>query len=278
MPAVIQEGTEIHYTLSGSGPPILLGHSFLCSRDMWAPQVGPLSERHLVINVDARGHGDSAPAPSGSTLDDMLADMLAVLDDVGTDSAIWAGLSMGGMVAMKAALETPERVRALILLDTDAGTESAFSRLKYALLARIAGLFGIRPVLPQVMRLMFGKTTLRERRTLSDEWRQRFASVDVPSIRNMVGTISGREDVTGRLGEITAPTLVIVGSEDTALPPECSLRIANEIPNAEYIAIEGAGHLSTLEQPELVTPTMLKFLAKLDLHEPRLSPMNRERF
>lgn len=263
MPTTTRSGLEIHYTVQGSGPPVLLGHSFLCSGAMWEPQAGPLSERFTVVNVDARGHGESAPAPPGTTLDDMLADMLAVLDEEGIDRAIWAGLSMGGMVAMRAALGAPDRVRALILLDTDAGAEHTWIRLRYALLARLAGPLGIRPVLPRVLRLMFGRTSLRERRTLVGEWRERFAGVHLTSVRNMTGAIAGREDLLGRLGVVAVPTLVIVGAEDATLPPERAVRIANAIPGAEYLEVEGAGHLSTLERPDLVTPAMLRFLEAL---------------
>lgn len=263
MPATTRSGLEIRYTVQGSGPPVLLGHSFLCSGAMWEPQVGPLSERFTVINVDARGHGESASAPPGTTLEDMLRDMLAVLDEEGIDRAVWAGLSMGGMVAMRAALETPDRVRALILMDTDAGSEDVWIRLRYAMLARVAGTMGIRPVLSRVLPLMFGRTSLAGRRALVDEWRARFAAVDVPSVRNMVGAIAGREDLLDRLGGIAVPTLVIVGAEDETLPPERAARLASAIPGAEYLEVEGAGHLSALERPDIVTPAMLRFLEAL---------------
>ena len=270
MPTALQSGSNIHYTLTGSGPAVILGHSFLCSGAMWDMQVPRLAEAHTVLNVDARGHGQSARVAQGLTLDDMLDDMLAVLDHAGVERAVWAGLSMGGMVAMRAALRAPNRVDGLILLDTDAGAEDAWHRIKYAALSRVARIFGLRPVLGQVESLMFGRTSRRERKELVSEWRERFAAVDLESLTNMIPAIAGREDLLPRLGDVDVPTLVIVGEEDEALPPERSVRLANAIRGAEYLEIERAGHLSALERPDAVTASMLAFLA--DLERPRSGP------
>ncbi|MDX1579049.1 MAG: alpha/beta fold hydrolase [Gemmatimonadota bacterium] len=264
MPTARHRGLDLHYEVSGEGPAVLLGHSFFCSGDMWAPQVGPLAERHTVINVDARGHGASDRAPAGTTLDDMLGDMLAVLDHAGVERAVWAGLSMGGMVALRAALAAPERVDGLVLLDTDAGSEKMRLRIEYRTLSGLARLVGLRPALAQVTKLMFGATSHRARPELVAEWKRRFAEVDVPSIRNMLGAITGREDLLPRLGEVEVPALVIVGAEDLSLPPARSRRLAEALPRARYEEVPGAGHLSTLERPRAVTRLMLDFLEELD--------------
>lgn len=168
MHRVQSQGIEIAFEVTGEGPAVVLGHSFLCSGAMWREQVGPLAAEHTVINIDARGHGESGPITVPFTLYDMVEDVLAVLDDLRVDRAVWAGLSIGGMVALRAALRAPERVRALVLVDTDAGAESdAWNRLKYRVLGGIAALAGMRAVVPQVSRQMFGGTTRRTRPELS---------------------------------------------------------------------------------------------------------------
>lgn len=263
MPFTVCPDTRIHYTVTGSGPPIILGHSFLCSGDMWAPQVGPLAEAHTVINVDARGHGESDPAPPGSTLEDMLGDMIGVLEDLGVESAVWGGLSMGGMVAMRAALEAPERVDALMLLDTDAGVEDTKTKREYRFLLLILRVVGIWPVLGQVTKLMLGRTTRRENREVVADYRKRFRAIHVPSILSMAPGIFNRDDVGPRLAEIDVPALVLVGAEDVALPPERARRISEGLTDATYVEIEGAGHLSTVEKPEAVTRAMMDFLSDL---------------
>jgi pimeloyl-ACP methyl ester carboxylesterase len=266
MGEVENQGQRIHYADTGHGLPVLLGHSFLCSGEMWEDQLPALSRVARTINVDARGHGRSGPATAPYTLDDMLGDMLAVLDRLGVERAVWAGLSMGGMVALRAALTVPERVGALIVIDSDAGAETLWRVLKYRALGWTARLFGIRPVMPAVLRQMFGPTTLSTRPELVERWRGRFARAHVPSILHGIGSLAGRESLTGRLGRIAAPALVIAGEEDRALPPERSRAIAAGIPGARLVTIPGAGHLACVERPDVVTEEMLSFLGELPAH------------
>lgn len=264
MPTVERDGLDIHYTAHGEGRPVVLGHSFLCSAEMWAPQVEPLvAAGYRVINVDARGHGRSGRVDADFTLYDMVEDVLAVLNDLGVERAIWAGLSIGGMVALRAALVVPQRVEALVLLDTDAGPESAWKRFKYSALGMIARTAGLRPVLPRVMPLMFGSTTRRLRPDLVGEWRERFIGLHVPSVLRMLRALKQRDDVVPRLPEIAVPALVIVGEEDVSLPPVHSRVLARGLRASELVEIAGAGHLSALEQPEAVTEAMLEFLRGL---------------
>ena len=256
-------GQRIHYADRGHGVPILLGHSFLCSGEMWEHQIPALARVARTINVDARGHGRSARAATPYSLYDMLHDMLAVLDRLGVERAVWAGLSMGGMVALRAALTVPERVAGLIILDSDAGTDGALKLLRYRALGVAARVFGIRPVLPAVLKQMFGRTTLASRPELVERWRTRFMHLHVPSVLNGIGMFSGRDDLTGRLRQIAVPTLVIVGEEDVALPPAKSHAIAAGIPGARLLTVPGAGHLPCVERADLITDEMLAFLGDL---------------
>jgi 3-oxoadipate enol-lactonase len=262
--AVVERGAiRIFYEDAGSGLCVVLGHSFLCSGEMWAPQVAPLAERFRVVNVDFRGHGRSGPAKEPFSLEDMVDDVVAVLDALGVERAVWAGLSIGGMVALRAALRLPERVSGLILADTTARAESAGKRMQYHALGLVARVGGFRPVLPFVLPLMFGGTTRRTRPDLVREWSARFAAAHVPSTLAALGALLGRRSLLPRLGEIRSPCLVIVGEEDAALPPFHSREIVEAVPGARLVTIPEAGHLTSLEQPEAVTQAMQGFLASL---------------
>ena len=109
-------GQQIFFEDVGSGTPLVLGHSFLCSGAMWRGQVQALADRCRIVNIDLRGHGRSGPAHQPFSLYDAVGDVIAVLDLLGIGRAVWCGLSIGGMVAMRAALTHPDRVAALILL------------------------------------------------------------------------------------------------------------------------------------------------------------------
>ena len=264
MPYVDSHGIRIHYEVSGSGDAVLvLLHSYLCSGYMWHNQVDALARNHTVINVDARGHGSSGAIDHSFPLEDMVDDVVAVLDAEGVESAVWVGLSIGGMVALRAALMAPQRVQGLVILDSDAGAESPWGRIKYSMMGAVVRRFGFGPMLRSIIKLMFGATTLRERPELVEEWRIQFRTVHVPSMLNMLPALMRRRDLTPRLGEIDAPTLVIVGEEDRSLPPTLSQRIVEGVFGSTFVQVPGAGHLSVLEEPDRLTELLGGFLEGL---------------
>lgn len=260
MPYADSQGLAIHYEDTGSGPPVVLGHSFLCSGAMWREQVPVLARRYRVLNLDFRGHGRSGEATSPFSLYDAVADVVAVLDRLGIAKAIWCGLSVGGMVAMRAALMCPQRVAALILLDTDAGVESAMPRLKYAAMGLGVRLAGTGPFTAPIARLMFGATTFRTRPDLVSDWQHGVAALHVPSILRGLDAILRRDSLLARLHQIHIPALVIAGAEDRSLPPGLSRRIHDLLPESRFVEVLGAGHLSALEQPAIVNREILDFL------------------
>jgi 3-oxoadipate enol-lactonase len=260
MPYPQRAHQRIFYEDTGSGGAILLGHSFFCSGEMWREQVPALARSHRVINVDLRGHGRSSPVRESLDLYDLVDDALALLDHLKIERAIWAGLSVGGMTAMRAALDFPERVGALILLDTDADAERTRIKLKSRPMGAGSWLVGLRPFLPAVVNGMFGRTTCRENRPLVEEWRDRFAACDAESMRRFLAMLMRRDSVVSRLKEIEVPSLVIAGAEDRALPQALSKKIHDGLPDSTLVVVPGADHLSTLEQPAAVTAAMREFL------------------
>jgi pimeloyl-ACP methyl ester carboxylesterase len=223
-------------------------------------QVPRFAERYRVVNIDQRGHGRSVPATDPYEMREMVEDVIAVLDHLAIERAVWAGLSMGGMVAMHAAITYSDRVSALILLDTDAGAETTFKKLKYRAMSIGARALGVRPFFPAVLPLLFGRTTLAENEYLVDDWKSRFEAIHVPSLATAVGALTRRPSIVRELGGVQCPSLVIVGEEDASLPPPKSREIADALPNASLLVIPDAGHLSALEKPDEVTEAMLRFL------------------
>jgi pimeloyl-ACP methyl ester carboxylesterase len=193
---------------------------------------------------------------------DLVEDSVALLDHLGIERAVWAGLSVGGMTAMRAALRYPERVRALILIDTDADAERSWVKWKSRPMVAGTRVVGLRPFLPAVVRAMFGPTTCREKSELVEEWRGRFAATDPESMRRFLKMLMRRDSVVSGLGEIEVPGLVIFGAEDRSLPPRLSKKIDAGLPDSMLVEIPRAGHLCTLEQPKAVTAAMLGFLER----------------
>lgn len=263
MPTVDRQHIQLYYEDAGAGAAVVLGHSFLCSGSMWREQVPALSRTHRVLNLDLRGHGRSGPVERAFTIHDAVDDVIAVLDHAKIDTAVWCGLSIGGMVALRAALTRPERVRALVLMDTDAGADTTLRKLRFRAMGLGVRLVGIRPFLPAITRLMFGATTRRHNSTLVDSWARDAAHVHVPSALRVLDSLMRRDSVVERLGEIRAPALVLVGAEDRSLPPKLSQRIHARLHDSRLAVIPEAGHLSALEQPARVNAAVLAFLGGL---------------
>ena len=262
MPYVDHRGRSIFYEDVGAGPVVVLGHSFLCTGSMWRRQVPVLAERYRVLNLDLRGHGRSGEVRETFTLYDAVGDVVAVLDHLGVDRAVWCGLSIGGMVALRAALVRPERVAALALLDTDAGAEAPLRKLKYSAMGVGARLLGIGPFLPAVVPLMFGAAIRQREPALVEAWKQEASVLRVPSVLRVLEALLGRDSLLDRLDEISVPALVLVGEEDRSLPPVLSRRLHRRMRASTLIEVAAAGHLSALEQPAAVTGSLLEFLAR----------------
>jgi 3-oxoadipate enol-lactonase len=263
LPVIERDGIRISFDDKGSGSPVVLTHSYFCSGEMWRELVPQLVEAYRVVNVDLRGHGKSSAIGAPFSLYDLVDDIVRVLDSLDIERAAWAGLSVGGMVSMRAALTVPDRVAGLLLLDTHAGVETRMRRVKYAAMRTIARQFGLGAVLPAISRLMFGPTTRRMNRQLVSEWEEKFRSADLMSMLLYARCLVNRDSIVSRLGEVSVPALVIVGEEDAALPVYCAEEIAAGLPDARLVVVPEAGHLSALEQPTIIADEMCRFLRAL---------------
>jgi pimeloyl-ACP methyl ester carboxylesterase len=123
MPKLRRDGVEIHYEVHGSGPALLLTHGYSSTGEMWRGQIEALSKNHKLVLWDMRGHGRSDYPDDQSAYSEaaVVADMAALLDEVGASSAIVGGLSLGGYMSLAFYRAHPERVRALLIIDTGPG-------------------------------------------------------------------------------------------------------------------------------------------------------------
>ena len=250
--------------VSGEGRDLVLWPSLLMDGGMWHHQVAAFSARHRVVSIDPPGHGRSEPTARAYGMDDCVRAARTVLDAVGARGPAWCGLSWGGMVGMRLAARYPRLLSSLILADTTARRAPRSQRARYGLLAAIARRVGpIPPLLRRVEPLMFGDPTAHP-----DEvrrFRAHVAGMDRRSIGHAVDAVLlNRDDVSEEVQRIALPTLVVVGEEDTALPPRDSVLLAAAIPDAELVRLRGAGHLSCMEAPGAFTAAVTRFLASHD--------------
>jgi pimeloyl-ACP methyl ester carboxylesterase len=273
MPSINRQGATISYEDSGSGPPILMGHSLLCDGRMWADVLPPLAATHRIINIDARGHRHST-APGPFTLEDLAGDWLAILDHEQIDRAVLCGLSMGGMTAMRLALRAPERVSALVLCDTSADPEPTYNRIKYSAMAEIVRRVGyLAPIMKTAASKLFGRTTRRTRPDLVARELDRIREKDRAQLYHALHAVFDRPSIAHRIAAITCPALVVVGDEDVSTTPDRSRRIAEAISGATLVTLPEVGHLSALEAPERLSHEIERWLERVSGQKRQASGM-----
>jgi pimeloyl-ACP methyl ester carboxylesterase len=232
---------------------------------MWAEQLSAIGAIYRVITPDLRGHGES-PSPEGTyTMDEMADDVVELLGTLQIDVPIvLGGLSMGGYVALSLVARHPQRVRALMLMDTRASADTPEAAQNREVSARaVLDANSASPVVEAMVPKLFAKQTLNERPERVEPMRQ-FMLRTTP--RGIAGALRGmaiRPDRRGDLARISVPTLVIVGEEDVITPPAEAKTMAGAIRNARLEVIPGAGHLAPYENYAAANEVILRFLKGL---------------
>lgn len=260
MPFAEVNSQTIHYVDSGGdGPVILLSHGFAMGHEMWAAQLEPLAEAGWrVVTYDERGWGQTEYTEP-FTYWDLADDALALLDHLGIDSAVLGGMSQGGFLTVRAALTAPERVRAMVIVDSDATALNDEERAQFQGLFDAAladGLAG--PVGDILAAVLFAPGF--DASIWRAKWNARPASTWLAAKE----CLFERDATDDRLGEITCPAIVFHGELDAAIPLERGRAMAEWFAGATtFVPVPGAGHSSNLENPAVVNSALLEFLDDL---------------
>ena len=244
-------------------PVLVMGHGLLFGTTMWRHQIEALRADYRCVAVDWRGQGATPPTESGYDMDTLYADLVALIEHLDVGPVHYAGLSMGGFVGQRLAARRPDLVRSLILIDTSAGPEDPDKVTRYRLLAAVYGILGFRPLRSQVSPIMFTPAWLRTPAGKETEqtWISELVTQDRKGVKMAIRGVTDRLPVLEELGAITAPTLVVVGSEDIATPVAKAETIARAIKDSRLDVLTGVGHVSTLEDPDRVSELMREFLS-----------------
>ncbi|WP_322761100.1 3-oxoadipate enol-lactonase [Frankia sp. Cr2] len=252
-----------------SAPVLVLLNSIGASTAMWDPQVAVLAERFRVVRIDSRGHGRSPAAPPGQpgqpcTIDELARDVLAVLDrielDLGVTRVHLAGLSLGGMTAMWIAAHHPQRIARLALLCTSAHLPPAKARFDRAATVRRDGLG---PIADAVVQRWVTPGLAARDPGLVAALMAMLRGTDAESYAQCCEAIATM-DLRPDLARIAAPTLVIAGSDDPAIPPEHAQTIADGIAGARVEVLGNAAHLATVERSGEVARLLLEHFCPPD--------------
>jgi 3-oxoadipate enol-lactonase len=244
---------DLHYLQRGEGEPLLLIMGMSGTHLSWGEPFLQQLEREFQVTVyDHRGVGLSSRADTGYAIADLADDAAGLLEHLGLDTAHVLGISMGGMVAQELALRHPERVRTLTLGCTYSGGEgSALSPPEVFQRLSEGWQSGDRE---RALRVGW-EVNVSEAHAADDEEYAAFKEralqlpVPLPVIMGQLHAISAH-DTAPRLGDISAPTLVIHGTEDQMLPVANGRMIGERIPGAKLEILDGVGHMFWIEQPD----------------------------
>ena len=256
-------GINIEYRDEGTGLPVIFIHAFPLNQTMWDDQVAALRNHCRVVTLDLRGFGRS-DAPQGPyRMDQMAADVRALMTVLNLDKPVFVGLSMGGYIALALYRNYPEAVRALVLADTRASGDTHEARGRRLKSAERAKLDGSKAIARDMVPLLLGRSTLENRPSVVQRVQAMIESNSPQGIAGAQRGMAARRDSTYILAGIDFPVLIVVGSEDTLTPVAEAESLRNGIPGARLCVIKGAGHLANMEQPDEFNTALAQFVEPL---------------
>ncbi len=239
--------------------PVILLHPVGLDLTYWSAQIEALCDDHDVVAFDLPGHGRTPGDPADWTLDGAAALLGSVVGSLGAGPGHVVGLSVGGMIAQALALDRPDLVASLTLIDTAAAFPDV-ARAGMRARAATARASGMAAVLPSTLERWFTAGTMARRPDLIDRVTKTLLSDDPEIHAAMWDMISGL-DLVPRLRSVSCPTLILVGEHDPSSPPAAARQLCDGIPGARMHVIPDASHMAPLERPDAVNAHLIPFLA-----------------
>lgn len=264
MAFVRANGIVFHYQVLGQpgAPALVFINSLGSDLRIWQEVAPAFTDRFRVVLYDERGHGLSDAPPAPYTMDEHTDDLLALLDHLDIRSAALVGLSVGGMIAQRAAVKAPDRVQALVLCCTAAriGTPQSWAERIGAVEQR-----GVGSVVEAVLQRWFTPAFRDGRPDECAGWRNMLLRTPAQGYAGTCAAIRDA-DLIADAGRIAVPTLCIAGDQDGSTPADVVQGTAGLIPGARFALIEGAGHIPCVEKPAELSALIANHLqeARLD--------------
>ena len=248
---------DLYYESMGDGPPVLLIHGLGGRSSDWEYQIPELARSHRVIAMDVRGHGRSAKPHGPYSLKQFAADAVMLLRELEAAPAHVVGLSMGGMIAFQMAVDSPDAVRSLTIVNSGPAmilrkfSQRALIQSRYA----IVRLFGMRALAKMVAGPLFPKP---EQAALRKKFEDHLAENDPGAYLSSLRAIDGWS-VADRIGAIRCPVLVVASDQDYT-PVEWKRAYASQIPDARVVVVENSRHAMPIDQADRFNRVVLEFL------------------
>ena len=256
---------RIRLRVGGSGPAMLFWPSLLMDGMLWSAQAEHFADRFQVLLVDPPGHGGSSALAKPFTFTDCAQVIVQIIDALGIKRVHMIGNSWGGMIGGTFAALRPDRIGIAVLMNATASPAGLRQKVEYTLLTRTAQLFnGIRgPLVKPVIDAFLGPTAQRTKPEVVAAVNDSVRRVAIGSGRHAVtSVVPRRPDQRELSARIRTPVLVVAGVEDATFPVEETRAMADAIPGARFVVLDGAAHLAALECPAEVNALIDAFLVE----------------
>ncbi len=241
--------------------PVLFVHGFPFDKSMWKPQFDFLKSTHRVIAVDLRGFGKSTDNLEKASITLFADDLIKLMDGLDIKKAIVCGLSMGGYIVLNAVNRFPERFAGIILSDTQCNADTPEAREKrYKTIQQIEA-DGLIDFAESFVKNIFSKNSLEERKDQVEKIKKIILSTSPKTVAAALVALAERWESCSGLNSISVPALILCGKEDIITPPERAEFLHQNIKNSKIQIIDGAGHMSNIEQSNVFNKHIEDFLS-----------------
>ena len=256
-------GAALNYRLDGpeGAPWMVFSNSLATDLSMWDAEAAHYAKRFRVLRYDTRGHGGSGATPSPYTLDMLVADAGALMDQVGVTKPIFVGLSLGGMTAMGLALSRPAALKAIVVCAARADVPEGFQKMWDERIAT-ARSKGMGALVEATVQRWFTADLLATKPGFLGNVERMIKATAVEGYAGCANAILGN-DYFRQLGRITLPSLFVAGANDVAAPSAHMKSMSEQVKGARFVELSPSGHLINLQQPERFRATLDQFIAAL---------------
>jgi len=263
MPRIDLNNVSLNYELNGDGLPVVFINGLTMDLNGWYYQVPPFSQRYRVLRYDCRGQGQSDKPDMDYTQEMHADDLNRLMDRIGFDRSHIIGLSNGGMIAQHFALEYPQKVGALVLVDTCSYIDTLLELILKAWI-KATEVGGSELRYDVALPVLFAESFVRK--NLESILGMREINIRNNPPKPIINLARGclKHDINNRISEITAPSLIMVGEEDILVPQKYSKVLHEKIKNSTLVTMKDCGHVPPIEKPEEFNEIVLNFLRPQD--------------
>lgn len=254
-------GCQLHYEDHGQGTPLLLVHGLGSSIRDWEYQLPALSARHRLIALDVRGHGRSGKPREAYSIQAFADDVAALIEHLGLQRVHLVGISMGGMIAFQLAVDRPQLLLSLTIVNSTPEVRARNLNERWQLLKRwsLSRLLSLETIGKGLGRILFPRPEQAElRQKIEQRWPENDKRAYLASLDAIIGW-----SVWEHLSNITCPTLVVSGDRDYT-PVAHKQRYVQALRNARLVVIEESRHATPMDQPERFNTTLLDFIDSVE--------------